>query len=361
MIKSLEVIGLNNHDEMKLEFEPDLNLLTGKNGSSKTTLLKLLWYLNGGQLLQLIREIKFQYADLITSNMRVIVNRNPKKETITITIDNEKPIILRDQYLRELVDIGRSSDKYIDTFLFDIRKKAIGAIFFPTFRRIEGGFSMGEGFYDPRYGRSTDRLKEAMQDLSARLSSSNQKFIASISTDDIVQLLTNEYASINEKVNQMQSAKSDSIIKKIKNRNKNEKDILNDIQANIEQMEADRKNSFQPFDTLSSLITNIFQHKGIQLNGSLTMGDVSNAISSDKLSAGEKQMLSFICYNTFIKEQTIFIDEPELSLHPDWQRTLIPTLLSQGSKNQFFMATHSPFIYSKYSDKEIMLSPDKGN
>lgn len=80
----------------------------------------------------------------------------------------------------------------------------------------------------------------------------------------------------------------------------------------------------------------------------------------DKLSAGEKQMLSFLCYNTFSKNKIIFIDEPELSLHPDWQRLLIPTLLKQGGNNQFFIATHSPFIYAKYPDKELVLSEDKG-
>jgi predicted ATP-binding protein involved in virulence len=107
------------------------------------------------------------------------------------------------------------------------------------------------------------------------------------------------------------------------------------------------------------LITTIFQHKGINLSN-LTVGEVNNAISSDKLSAGEKQMLSFICYNAFTKDHTIFIDEPELSLHPDWQRSLVSTLLNQGNNNQFFMATHSPFIFSKFSDKEIILSQDKG-
>ena len=71
-------------------------------------------------------------------------------------------------------------------------------------------------------------------------------------------------------------------------------------------------------------------------------------------------MLSFLCYNTFSKNKVIFIDEPELSLHPDWQRLLVPTLLKQGNNNQFFIATHSPFIYTKYPDKEIMISSDKG-
>jgi predicted ATP-dependent endonuclease of OLD family len=76
------------------------------------------------------------------------------------------------------------------------------------------------------------------------------------------------------------------------------------------------------------------------------------------LSAGEKQMLSFICYNAFKRNSIAFIDEPELSLHVDWQRQLFPTLLNQNSDNQFIVATHSPFIYAKYPDKEICIDAD---
>ena len=88
---------------------------------------------------------------------------------------------------------------------------------------------------------------------------------------------------------------------------------------------------------------------------------IEEAIFSDKLSAGEKQMLSFLCYNFFFDNSVIFIDEPELSLHTDWQRLLFPTLLKQQKNNQFIIATHSPFIYSKYEDKEIIINHDKGN
>ena len=91
-----------------------------------------------------------------------------------------------------------------------------------------------------------------------------------------------------------------------------------------------------------------------------TLEEAKEAISSDKLSAGEKQMLSFLCYNAFSDNMPIFIDEPELSLHVDWQRLLFPTLLKQGQKNQFFVATHSPFIYAKYPDKEFLLNDNRG-
>jgi predicted ATP-dependent endonuclease of OLD family len=71
-------------------------------------------------------------------------------------------------------------------------------------------------------------------------------------------------------------------------------------------------------------------------------------------------MLSFICYNAFNDDCIVLIEEPELSLHVDWQRQLFPTLMSQKTSNQFIVATHSPFIYSKYPDKEIIIDPDRG-
>ena len=34
--------------------------------------------------------------------------------------------------------------------------------------------------------------------------------------------------------------------------------------------------------------------------------------------------------------------------------------MSQETDNQFIVSTHSPFIYSKYPEKELALALDKG-
>jgi len=355
MIHKLYVEGLNERKvPLDLEFHPDLNLLTGKNGSSKTTLLKLIWFLNAGKIASLIKEINFSFVELTTEKQVLSIRREKSNDTFTVSINKGKPFTLSDRNLREL-ELRRSPR--IHEKLSEIYDNSIPTIFFPTFRRIEGGFSM-ENSFDPRYGRQ-EGIRDALEEFSRRLSTRNQRFITSISTDDIVSLLNREYSNINGQINLIQKQKSDDIIKKIKIQNKTEKATLEEIKEDIENMESQRELLLKPYTTLSDLITTIFQHKGINLSN-LTLGEVNNAISSDKLSAGEKQMLSFICYNAFTTNHTIFIDEPELSLHPDWQRTLVPTLLNQGNNNQFFMATHSPFIFSKYSDKEIILSNDKG-
>ena len=125
-------------------------------------------------------------------------------------------------------------------------------------------------------------------------------------------------------------------------------------------MEKQRQDALSQYNAIRDLVLRIFQHTGIKV-GRLSMGDTAASISSDVFSAGEKQMLSFLCYNAFYHSSIVFIDEPELSLHVDWQKQLFPTLFSQKKNNQFFIATHSPFIYSRYPDKEIQLQSDRGD
>jgi predicted ATP-dependent endonuclease of OLD family len=144
------------------------------------------------------------------------------------------------------------------------------------------------------------------------------------------------------------------------NQEKTSERLLLQIQAAANEVDSFRDATLKPFDVLSKLVGNLFSYQGVKLRA-LALGDAAKAIDSDVLSAGEKQMLSFLVYNAFSAETPIFIDEPELSLHPDWQRRLFPTLLEQQGSNQFIVSTHSPFIYAKYSDKELAISADRGD
>jgi len=116
----------------------------------------------------------------------------------------------------------------------------------------------------------------------------------------------------------------------------------------------------RPFTTLSATVEALFASKGIELGAAEPLGNANKAISADWLSAGEKQMLSFLCYNAFATSSVIFIDEPEISLHVDWQRILVRILLDQSAGNQFIFSTHSPFIYANYEDREVAVSSVRG-
>ena len=262
------------------------------------------------------------------------------------------------------------------------------SLFFPTFRRIEGGFSSGfrhAASDSIRYSsirrrpyRAAGMLQEAMSGLSEEVSVANHKFVASISTDDIASWLTQRYAAISERINELQVELSADIQQKIRNHSGMDHSVLRAIQESVRGVDKRRESTLKPFSVLADLTRDILRYQSIEVTGrvshddgterivlgagkdGITLGEAKEAISSDKLSAGEKQMLSFLCYNAFSDNAAIFIDEPELSLHGDWQRLLLPTLLQQKMGNQFFVATHSPFIYARYPDKDFLLAADHG-
>jgi predicted ATP-dependent endonuclease of OLD family len=77
--------------------------------------------------------------------------------------------------------------------------------------------------------------------------------------------------------------------------------------------------------------------------------DTGETFGIEGLSSGEQQVVYRVGYllkNLNIKNGGIvFIDEPELSLHPEWQVGYIPFLQSIfGDDVQFVLATHSPYV-----------------
>ena len=73
------------------------------------------------------------------------------------------------------------------------------------------------------------------------------------------------------------------------------------------------------------------------------------------LSSGEKQLflralsLKFLNVNNSI----ILIDEPEISLHPRWQRKIVNVYENIGENNQIIIATHSPHIIGNVKKEQL--------
>lgn len=366
-INRFEVVGLFGRERrIAASFVSDLNILTGRNGAGKTTVLKLLWYVISGNILTALTEIQFSKVFVSTDEYEITVTRTGK---ITCRVD-----MLIDGETFEFED-EQDFDGDVSANAEDKANEIVtetgSSVFFPTFRRIEGGFTIGASRVRSatlNSSRTRNDVEESLVALSRRLSNGAHVFVSAISTVDIVSLLLRHYTDLSEESNRLQQSVSQEIIQTIKEfKSGDESDVyaatnvIDTIRAKIESMERRREDIMTPLNAVKKLAERLFKHTGITIDPRLSFGDAASAVKSDALSAGEKQMLSFICYNAFNRDGVIFIDEPELSLHVDWQRQLFPILQQQQSSNQFIIATHSPFIYSKYPDREISIDPDRGD
>ncbi|MZP31450.1 AAA family ATPase, partial [Heliobacterium undosum] len=117
-----------------------------------------------------------------------------------------------------------------------------------------------------------------------------------------------------------------------------------------------RKRLRSHITNLLSVVNNFFYDGGKEIyldNAGLikfrNLGTEEPGTSVTALSSGEKQILIFFVYiilglrvsnNTGI----FIIDEPELSLHLEWQQKFVPSLLNVTKEIQMVFATHSPEI-----------------
>ncbi len=377
-LKRVSIKGLNNKVDCDFEFHDDINIVTGINGCGKTTLLKMLWYAISGNIERLVSEIRFKSFNLESSSFSLSLIDTKDSDTYP-NIDWE--------YTKN--EIKQSGNSYYDNFGQQdglslqslILESRESSLFFPTFRRIEGGYSLINPKSQKPISKAFKSLADLKQDLreinnvniqdgfdklSNNMSFAEHKFICSISTHDLGYLLRLHHTETTEKIDEYSLALNKSLISKLENIKSGIEDskdeslaIVIKLQREVEDVGSKRDELLQPFKVLSELVTKVMHYKGVKLDDFI-IGDSDNAVDSRLLSSGEQQMLSFLCYNAFYEDSVIFIDEPELSLHPDWQRRLFPNLMKQQASNQFVVATHSPFVYSKYEDKEIILSQEKG-
>lgn len=378
MLKQLRVQGLRGYkaDELYIEFNADLNLLTGRNGAGKTTVLKLVWYLLSGNFAIAIDETPFKVATLVTDEYSMTVDLSESHPSVLVDLNGEEySFRRRTQEENDALDFFDVEEENTLEQAAEFVEDIGSSLFFPTFRRVEGGYTIPKDVRYIRTGllrqtRARSPIDEAFDEISRRLSREQHRFICSVSTNDIVNLVLNKLGEATTRYSSSQQQLSNNIIEQI--RNYEQKDgsipgldtadnVLSRIKRAIEQVDQERVSLMSSLNAVQELVVKLFDHKGISFASRYSFGDETASTLAENLSAGEKQMLSFICYNAFYDNSAIFIDEPELSLHVDWQRQLFPILEAQETTNQFIISTHSPFIYSKYPEKEILLDEDRGD
>lgn len=75
------------------------------------------------------------------------------------------------------------------------------------------------------------------------------------------------------------------------------------------------------------------------------------------LSSGERHVLTLLFSATHMSpaDGVVLIDEPELSLHVEWQRIIVTELMKQAGDRQIIACTHSPEVAAEHRDVLVSL------
>jgi len=116
----------------------------------------------------------------------------------------------------------------------------------------------------------------------------------------------------------------------------------------------------KPKELFLNLINELFQRKEIITNSKnelMIKTQSGKLFPLTNLSSGEKQLI-IILGQSLLQDEKLHVyiaDEPELSLHIEWQEKLVDSLKTLNRNSQIIFATHSPDIVAHYRDSVIKI------
>ncbi|TVP13133.1 AAA family ATPase [Shewanella sp. MSW] len=386
-------------------FNKDVNIIIGKNGTGKTTFMNILHSALNVDLDALIEndfdqiEIKLNHNNKQkTIKVKKESNKNSQFAFIDYFISNKKyslrTIITNDiriglHYKKRAMEVSSELRKIISSFV------SLASL---SVYRLRGGDEI-EVFdkkekklispVDFRLSQLTSELTQYQLELgleARNISISLQKdVLASILyTDSELELyIPNDFERAKEthslvtaykRLNAMDRTIKNKITKHVdaidmaveqlrtsKNKKSQTKIDFAALEAFVRtrkiiemSLAAEEKTNkvFSQIELFISILKEFIPDKKFHLDaGGLTATNLNNEeIELKKLSSGEKQLL-ILLIETLLQRSSPFIfltDEPEISLHIEWQRKIIPAVRQLNPEAQVIAATHSPEVASKY-------------
>ena len=265
---------------LDLHLDPDVNILTGANGSGKTTILDIV--------ITLLANYTEEYCQQLYDNAILYLSGNTVIKSITEDNGKKKNLFYVNGSETNYQDISEEL-QFESVATFDTPMMPVEAI-----KKMKESYTWLRSELDFRLKENQDEYNRLQATLLNR----------------VKQLMEGENPDIKE----MRELTS----------------ILNDFKEIANEMFAPKKQ---------------FNEEKGEVFFTL-LDDNKKKITLDKLSSGEKQLLillfSTVAWNK--GECLIFWDEPEISLHIEWQRKLIRVIRQLNPNMQLIIATHSPSI-----------------
>lgn len=125
--------------------------------------------------------------------------------------------------------------------------------------------------------------------------------------------------------------------------------IIATLQSGAPDAAQQAQNISKPKLRFQDIVDDLFSETGkkiVRTENEIRFAQIGETLTPYQLSSGEKQMLAILL--TVLVEDgrnyVLFMDEPEVSLHVDWQERLIDLILELNPNVQIILTTHSPAV-----------------
>lgn len=125
--------------------------------------------------------------------------------------------------------------------------------------------------------------------------------------------------------------------------------IIQALQSGEPDAAAQAQALSEPKKKFQDIVDELFADTGkkiVRTANEIQLTQMGETLMPYQLSSGEKQML-VILLTVLIEDRqpyVLFMDEPEVSLHVDWQQRLIDIILELNPNVQIILSTHAPAV-----------------
>jgi ABC-type cobalamin/Fe3+-siderophores transport system ATPase subunit len=295
-IDTIDIKKIYDSVNFKWNLRENVNILLGKNGSGKSTIIKLVDACINNNM-DVMKQYGFPYVELaITKEYE-----NGDKQRVKIT--NSKNLTDVNSILISTFDIFNSKVIEEETYLDSKLSKLVDDF--------------------GKYQRSLTQIVAKETEKETSQSNEIRNNIADASTDKLI-----EYRRLSILIDE----------------------VTNRINAPIKEF----KSILDSYFSSTNKIVVVDDEKSPLLLMQ-KRDDILHNISLCHLSSGEKQLL--IIFLTVVLQKNrpfiLLMDEPETSLHVEWQSTIIDNIYKLQPNIQIIVATHNPLMALNRNENEI--------
>ena len=388
-IKSFIVDGLAGRDSpLERHLNRDVNIFFGLNGSGKTSLLKILHSALSNDI-SILKNVPFKSAEIIIYSVNLKADVTYRIEQIKSKSNLAESIWHNESVFQKIGE----SEFYPNISSIQPRWSTISEakittsqtwnhVYLPISRLYLGGristntlFNMGRAGEQLSEEALDAMFQESVEVIWTNYSNSVLSDVRKIQEDGLANILKSVLTYPDETMSKSSDAldpqigyeRVQSFLKRRGTRSsigsfesfsdkfsrnpqmQNIVNQINNVEQRIDEATAPRKKlESLTHEMLTGNKRVEFSDRNITVTGS-----DSEKLSLASLSSGEKQLLRIIIEAVRAGEGPVLIDEPELSMHIDWQRSLVKSIRDLNPHSQLIIATHSPEIMAEVSDKRI--------